>query len=697
MTCMALPGGAANPLNYPANTVTLANGQGFSSLKPAFGFPGGGLGPDNRFSAYVGDSWKLKPNLTVTYGLRYVRDTGRTDSDTGPLPFLNQFGPGLGDQASNPNLNFAPQLGIAWDPSKSGKTVIRAGIGLFYENSIWNNLLFDRPAREPQGLFLAMSGVCSNGIWQGLTLPGQTTPLADPGFCGMPIGQVQNQIAALQSQYQAAALAAGAQSNPVYIANAMEDGINATGTNLLAPDYKTPRSVQMNFGIQRELRKGTVFTADYIRNISTHTLLAIDTNRVGDARYPNNPDGHYQVFLNAINKTLAANVGSSGCAPAVSAGASSQTAIACYLATFNGLMNTTSGVVPDPNAGTIADFAVNGLDSGNSIANGAPCPTCAFGGINPSLGTNQMLFPIGRSAYNALQMSLKQDVSNPFRGVQHLSFQFSYAYSRYISQAQDSDFINNAWDNDNPNAFIGPDGLDRTNQISFGGTADLPEHFRLGLIGHFYSPLAQNLTLQPTGAPGGIFVTDVTGDGTGDGAIANGSNGGLGDILPGTNLGSFGRSVNPGNINSVIAAYNQNFAGKPTPAGNALLAASLFTPSQLTSLGAVMPQVNPAPTNEAGDTWLRTLDLSLNWEYRIKEKVVIQPGVSFFNVMNFVNFDLPKNTLSGVLSTFGTAPVPGTANGTPGEQPDSLRAGLGSGVNGFGAPRVIEFSLKVTF
>jgi hypothetical protein len=54
--CLALPGGASNPLNYPATSVTLGNGEGFSSARSAFGLPGGGLGPDNRLSWYIGDS-----------------------------------------------------------------------------------------------------------------------------------------------------------------------------------------------------------------------------------------------------------------------------------------------------------------------------------------------------------------------------------------------------------------------------------------------------------------------------------------------------------------------------------------------------------------------------------------------------------------------------------------------------------------
>jgi hypothetical protein len=288
-------------------------------------------------------------------------------------------------------------------------------------------------------------------------------------------------------------------------------------------------------------------------------------------------------------------------------------------------------------------------------------------------------------------------VHKPFRGLPYLNLQVSYALSKYISQSQDSDFVNSAWNYANPNQYIGPNGLDRTHQLSFGGTAELPAHFRASVIGHFYSALPTTLTLAPTGTAGGIFVTAINGDGTGDGNGPNGSNGTLGSILPGTNLGSYGRGINGSNINNVINSYNENFAGNPTPAGQVMISNGLFTLPQLQQLGAVMPMVNQAPPNQANNDWLRDLDASLNWTYKVKERVELQPGVSFFNVMNFANFDAPKNTLNGVLSTAGQSTVAGTVNGTSGQQPNSLRVGLGSGVFGLGSPRVLEFLLKLTF
>ncbi len=652
------PGGDSNPLNYPVASVTFGNGQGFASAKPAFGLAGGGQGPDHRVSWYIGDSWKVKPNLTVTAGLRYVRDTARTDTDLGPLPALNQFNnqfySGLGNAVHQPNLNFAPQLGIAWDPNKNGKTVIRAGIGLFYENSIWNNILFDPAARLQKGLFLGFGGTNS--------------------FNGEAIGQAAPGIVAASQAFQAATLAAGPATNGTYIGTLLADNF-ATSTTLLAPDYVSPRSVQMNVGIQREIHRGTVLAVDFLRNVSTHNFLLVDTNHVGDARFPA-PLG---VFQNAISATNSAF----GCGTGFDQGS-----INCAI-----------------KAGAhIADYASHGLDSGYMLCGGLPCapnghPAAAFPGINSALGGNEMLFPIGRSVYNGLQMTLKQDIANPVRGIKHANVQVSYSLSRYVATARDNDFSTAATDFADPTRYIGPNALDRTHQLSFGGYMDLPVGFQLGFAAHFFSPLADNVTLPVTGLPGGIFQTDITGDGTGDGALAN--NRGIGDLLPGTNIGDFGRSFGVNGLNQAINKFNTTMVGQATPAGQVLISDNLFTLAQLQALGGVINGGTPlqlAPAGAIGQTWLRTFDLSLNWTYRIKERVQIRPGISFFNVFNFSNFDGAAVPFGNVLN--GTM---GEPNGTTSallhnsDAGNALRLGLGSGVNALGAPRSIEFQLKLIF
>jgi hypothetical protein len=139
-----------------------------------------------------------------------------------------------------------------------------------------------------------------------------------------------------------------------------------------------------------------------------------------------------------------------------------------------------------------------------------------------------------------------------------------------------------------------------------------------------------------------------------------------------------------------------------------LIANNLFTLAQLQSLGAVMGGSTPsatsvygplqlAPQGAVGQAWLKTFDLSFSWRYKVQEKVELQPGVSFFNVFNFSNFDGPAIPFSYILD--GT---PGSPNGTTsaiqhGGAGNFWRLGLGSGVNALGAPRAIEFTLKLKF
>jgi len=670
------PGGGANPLNYTVRTLTLGNGQGFSTEKPGFGLPGSGQ-QDTRFQWYIGDSWKVKPNFTLTYGLHYVRDTGRADSDLPAIPVLNQFGPGLGNQVNQPNLNFSPNIGIAWDPMKNGKTVIRAGGGLYYENAVWNNVLFDRPVRLQKGLFLALAFPCSSN---SLTLPDGTVVTTVNGHpiaqtCSEPIGNALADAAALETQFQQATVAAGPQNNGSYIGNTLADGQNSTGNNLIAPSYRSPRSWQMNVGVQRQLWQGTVLSVDYLRNIGVHFLLDYDTNHVGDAR-----------FLNS---------------------AAASAAIAATNAHFN--CATTDCSIGK--GATIADYQGNGLDSANSLDSGLPCPvttsTCiaaAFPGVNPNVGQNQMLFPIGRSVYNGMDVKLVSNVTKSLWGVKHFNYQIAYSLSRFVSQAQDQDFINNALDFANTGKYSGPNGLDRKHQFSAGAVLDFPWATRVSFVTHWYSALPKSLLLPA----GSIFTSDLTGDGT----FAGDTRGSQGDLLPGTNIGSFGRDVSVSGLTNLINGFNTNVAGKTlTPAGQALVSAGLFTQAQLLALGATPQPIVLPPAGQVGLDSFFTFDVRLGWVIHpnkffrtLPERVTVEPQVQFFNIFNRQNFDSPSQPLSGILN--GSV---GSLNGTTrfdqaGCPADVTKctgrtnlASIGSGVFALGAPRQMEWGIKVSF
>jgi Carboxypeptidase regulatory-like domain len=692
-------GGARNPLNYPVDSITLGNGFNCFSEKSGFGSSCGGFS-DTRIQTYIGDTWKFWPNLIVTAGVQYVRDTGRSDSDlptvpcsavstfygsqtpcTGSSDLLTHFGGNqqLGGRVRQPDLNFAPQLGLAWDPGKAGRTVIRAGIGMYYDNNVFRNLLGDRAARLENGQLNAQANdpCASHGM---VIFPGNVAQSA-AGLCGQRIGNVAPQIADLQTAFQAAnATLTPTSPNPSFLGQSLN-----SQQGLLAPDYQTPRSLQMNIGLQKQLWAGTLFSVDYVRNVGTHYLIGYDTNHVGDATHLDTKAG-----LNAINNTLASNPLSAGCAPAITAGGSSQSAVNCYLATV-------------PNA-SIVDFASHGLDSGGQYLAGAPASQfgltpdtgAAFAGINPLVGRNTMFFPAGRSLYSGLQVALRTHLTNPVRGVAGGSLQFSYTHSSFRNNLAgglgDQDGLPLAVDFNHPLAFYGSASQDRKNQFAAASVLDLPRGLRLGLIANVASPLPQSMFLPASGGvPGEIFRTDITGDGAFGGQSQTGASA-YGDIMPGTNIGAFGRAVKLDNLDTVIGTYNSNFADQLTPAGVAVVNAGLLSRSQLLQLGGRTPNVANATPEAVNLGWLRTFDVMISRPFKIGDRFVVEPSVAAFNVLNLANFDGAGNHLSGVMN--GT---PGSINGTSGSDRVANRVGLGSGIYSLGAPRQLQFGVRLTF
>lgn len=688
-------GTGTDPTTDTIAEAIVGNGQGFSTTQPALGFPAGGLGPDNRAALYFGDTWKILRNLTISPGLRWERDTGRTDSDLGTIAPLNAAFPGWGNPIRQPNKNFAPQLGVAWDPTGNGKTSIRSGIGLFYENVIYNNVLFDRPYRLTTGAFLAYPVACYAGAAAPVSIPSGIitvdsveglNPATGASYCAGTIGQGAAAIAAFESYYQSKVPFSLTAPNPSYIGTLLSEGANINtieGQGIFAPNYKTPRAVQINVGIQHEIRHGMVFSADYLRNVETHALLNVDVNQVGAARHFN---------LSSAEAAIANTNSSVGCPDNYSSAS-----VNCAIAAGATISNYAAfGLGTSVDTGSSCLYAVSPTASALGPAGTALGYPCAFPGVNGKYGQMSFLEPISRSVYNALQMKLAQNVANPVPGLKAANFQVSYALSRFVNPmanqgpfapsnpvaVNDQDFVLQAGDNDNPLKYMGPSLLDRTHQISFGGNFDVPYGFRFGIIAHFYSPLSSPVIIGDTGTGGQIFQTDFTGSGS------------FSDPVPGTTNGSFMRDFGLNGLNQVINSYNSTVANQATPAGQVLISNGLFSLGQLQKIGAVAPTVTAASSNQLTFPWLKATDFRVSWKYTYKERVSLEPSVGFYNIFNFANFNLPPGAITGWLNE-GAGSINSVEKATASSIP--FRVGAGTGVFGLGSPRAIEWGLRLSF
>lgn len=179
----------------------------------------------NIIGIWAQDDWKIWSRLTLNLGLRYDNDLGAYNTSYVPTP-------GLLTPNTNPNLNFAPRLGFAYDPAGDGKTSIRGGAGLYFADQVANPIideeLYSSTAR-------ALQATVSGSPGNPLTLPSP--------FAG------QNPSA-----------------NPNNYVNAPQP---------VARGSKTPYAFQASFGVQRSVSRKTVLTADlvHMRVYDDFTLL----------------------------------------------------------------------------------------------------------------------------------------------------------------------------------------------------------------------------------------------------------------------------------------------------------------------------------------------------------------------------------------------------------------------------------------
>jgi hypothetical protein len=683
----------SDPTSYLASAVVLGNGQGYFTELPGFGKSAGGQG-DWRVAAYIADSWKVTPNFTLNLGLRWQRDTGRSDSDLAPIPcsqidttvfatppcsgnqqILDQFGAGLGDRVHQPNFDFGPQVGIAYAPGVlNGKTVLRAAVGLYYENFVFNNVLFDRPAKLARGLFPAQAVVNCSSV-NALTVNGAPVPGGDVGslttLCSEPVAVSGPGFASLQRSYQAAVAAAGLAANSSFVGETLSIA-QSSGLDAYAPhQFTTPRSIHVNFGIEQQLGKGMLVSADYVHQVDYKFEQSQDINAVGDARFYD---------------------------PVAAAAGVNAAVTQCGTATIDAAIASCPGLHSDGTGVTIADLSVLGLGSGVDVTGGGPSGgIAAFPGRNPNVGQGLFQFPNGRSSYDALQLQFKAQRSNPLPGLVAGNFEASYNYSRFVTTAagtagSDQFFQATSWNWRNPTQNIGPGSLDRPQQLSFGGYTTVKRGPQIGLIAHFGSATPSNLVLDNLSGTGGqLFQTDIFGQGNTNQGFTPGQ------LAPGTEPGAYGRQIHASALNHYINYFNNTFAGTLTPAGQQVANSGVLTQAQLAALGGVVQPLAPAPAQPLTNGTVREVDA--NFQYPVKlsklrEGLSLIPSVAFYNVGNFSNYSRPFALLLNQTDA-GTS---GYVNG-PSTFADrgQFRTERGSGTFNLGGPRTTEFQLKLNF
>jgi Carboxypeptidase regulatory-like domain len=668
------------------------------------------LNHQNEFAFFGQDSWKLKPNLTVSYGLRWEFEPSPVNDNLvytrntyaglfGVSGTGNLFRPGVfsgqptqyillqPNEAGYPTRHhdFAPSFGFAYTPhfktgllrtlaGASDQTVIRGGYSIAF-------------TREGFNAFNAMFG--SN---EGGTVTLSVSPSLTPGI--FPAGSVMFNSG--NGPFPSLAPPADTSKYPFTpLAGA------AGGANDFDARLKAGYTQSYTIGIQRELNKDTVVEARFVRTRGTHLWRQYDLNEVnifenGFLTEFNNAARNMAIFTAANPGCVAAgncNYGNSGLAGQVNIpiiGTSIASNVDATTAQFltqgqaGALANSIAFSLTRMNRlilGNLIPFttlpASTGCDASNTT--NQTCKLSNFFILNPQTTGGAFLMTQGTdTSFNALQLEVRRRLSNG------LLIQGSYQFGKALSNA----YVSSSSVFSQPRTLRNP-GLDRTFS-----PWDIRQAFKFDYI--YELPFGPGKRFFNAKNP---VVKRIIGDW---------QIGGVTRIQSGTpNLLSSGRAtMNQNEAGVVLVNITQKQLQdlvkiRKDPSGIVYWLPQSIINNTLAAFGnggtldPTAPYIGPPTTpGQLGDRivlfgpWSARFDFNILKRIPLTERMNVEGRVSFLNAFNRPNFSLasPGNDTNGL-----------GANSTSfGQTRSAYRDITVSGTNDPGG-RLIEFQLRFNF
>lgn len=488
----AIPG-----VSFPAFSPVQAYGLGIpQSFVQGVGNPHDSF-TQNTLGGFAQDSWRILPNFTVNYGVRYDVEFTPTFPALNSVAAAAQDALGITQGIPRDNNNVAPRIGVVWDPFKDGKTAVRASYGIFYDHSLLA-LAFDSDVADgsqaPQ-LVLFGGAPCNPGAapspasvlnlnatntFQGIQTLGNCLP-----------SSVAAGIQYLPQEERFASL----NANSIFVNQQyLTQGVPLVNQPFGFPvgkNFQYGYSEQVNFGIERDLGHNLSLNVAYNYNGGHHLNRPINVNAVNSQALVTN-------FVRALDySTRERNALIASGNPAAAAQIPIPTS-PLDVSTCPAMLPQIPGVNPNGNfvpAALASFFRRSGTNPtlvpvfskcGGSLSSALQ----EFGlGFSVPVPFSDMVANLsnGSSVYHGLTANLRKRFS------EHYEFLVSYTWSHAIDDSTDLQSLLAPQDSSHPEAERSESSFDQRHRFVFSGVYQSGKVIGAGLLNRALS----NISIAP--------------------------------------------------------------------------------------------------------------------------------------------------------------------------------------------------------